>query len=78
MSVLGTPLANFSMGFGKTGVGTIMDGRCDTTGWQLRALHPIVADKRFRHLCTDFDCPLAIQVQGHVTSWLLKTGGADE
>ena len=55
MSVLGAPLANPSVRFGKSLVGSEMDGGSHTSRWQLRAMNTVVADEGFRYLSADLD-----------------------
>ena len=73
MPVSRAPLANRSMGFGKTRVGSKMDGGRHPARWQPGALHPVVAGKRLRHFRPNLDAPLRIQIQGHMASWPRET-----
>gem|GEM_PF-3882196 len=70
MSVLGAPLANLGMRFGKALVGAEMDSGGHTSRWQLRAVNSVVAGKGFGYLSPDLDRPLRVQIQSDMAAWL--------
>ena len=78
MSVLGAPLANLGMRFGKTLVGSEMDSGRHTSWWQLRALNAVVADKGLGYLRPDLDRPVRVQIQSDMAAWLREASGASE
>ncbi len=53
--MLGAPLANLGMRFGKALIGSEMNRDSHTSRWQLGAMNAVVADKGFGYLHPDLN-----------------------
>ena len=78
MPVLGAPVANRAMRFGKAPVGSEMDGGCDGSRRQPGTLNPVGSSKRRGDFCSHFDISIPIEIERHMTSGLFQASRPNE